>query len=316
MHVPKEKRPRGHPERVRAAVAEAVLSLPEAKGNPALPRLVPHLLAPEPVVEEMPLYFLPSHAADDQDEEVFAQIGVGGKLLYAQARWLDDLADSGTSSADTGAAHHLSGAVAREARRRFQAALCPSERAARFFSSLSDLYSRYATSLALDAGLGSVDNGALTLDAYVEHAKARAALPRAPLEALLALTEASDEQYRRARSSFDLCVAGLQLNDDALDAEEDYKRGTVTWIISETLAQIGEPRNPPDADEFYENALRRGIVQQSLDAANACFEEARTLATGHLPLCAEYLEEELHSTRSLSNDFKALVAHSLPPTSA
>jgi len=297
-------------ESVRAVAAAAVLSNSEAKGNEALGRLLPFLLIPEPVVEELPVYFLPPGAERVVDEQKLREIAVAGRLVYAQVRWLDDLADSNGPSDPPGSVHRLAEALASEAGRRFTASLADSRDRADFFSSLVHLHACYAASLTVDGAWGQSSPVPLGLEDYVEHAKARAAPLRAPLDALLLLVGASETEAKRARSCFELCAAALQLHDDALDVEEDFEAGRLSWVVSETLHSLGDLDKTPDADEFYEAALLGGFLERNLAGAEALFRRALALAEGRLPRCVEFLKKEARSTCAMKDDIAELVAAS------
>src|SRR5215217_2396555 len=74
---------------------KTILSAPGVKASEALADLLPFLLTPEPVVEELPALFLPAGTGTDHvDPGAMLEVAVAGKIVYAHVRWLDDLADS------------------------------------------------------------------------------------------------------------------------------------------------------------------------------------------------------------------------------
>jgi hypothetical protein len=297
---------------VAALAATAVLSAPGARSSVALGGLLPFLLTPEPVVEELPALFLPAETGTEHvDPGALLEIAVAGKIVYSQVRWLDELADSlDRPLALPGAVHRLSEALSREAYKRFAAGLRDSgEEAADFFSSLASLNARYAASLALD---GASSRGAqlvrLSLEDYVKHAKCRAAPLRAPLDALHVLVTVREEDKELGRSCFELTAAAMQLRDDTLDVEEDYADGRLSWVVAETQRHLGDPDGRPDADEFYEAALLAGYIDRNLAAAEQLYAEALSLADGRFPGCVEFLRNEARQTRAMKEDMARIVS--------
>jgi hypothetical protein len=288
----------------------AVLSTPEADGNEALAGLVHFLVIPEPVVEELPALFLPPGVEEGVDAAALLKIAVAGKILYAKIRWLDDLADSAKPSGDpSGAVHRLAEGVTREALGRFDAVLYGNDGAAGFFSSLAVLNLRYAASLAIDgASRVSAAPASLGLDDYVTHAKARAAPMRAPLDALLVLVSADKETAEAAHSCFEVTAAAKQLHDDAADVEEDYRDGRLSWVVAETLLRLGNPDPRPGADEFYEAALLKGVVERNLAETEKLYLEAMALAEDRFPGCLSYLMREAREARTMKEDLARIVA--------
>jgi hypothetical protein len=296
---------------VAALAAEAILTTPGAKSSEALGGLLPFLLTPEPVVEELPTLFLPAGTETEHvDLGALLEIAVAGKIVYAQVRWLDDLADSlDWPLAPPGAVHRLSEALSREAHKRFAAGLRGCKETSGFFSSLADLNARYAASLAFD-GVSSrgTQLGRISLEDYVEHAKCRAAPLRAPLDALHVLVGASEEDKRLARSCFELTAAAMQLHDDTLDVEEDYSQGRLSWVIAETLRHLGDPDERPGTDEFYGAALLAGFIDRNLAAAEMLYAEALSLTEGRFPGCVEFLRGEVRETRAMKDDMARIVS--------
>lgn len=298
--------------RLKHDAAKAVLELSGVRDNEALGLLLKFLLATEPVVDELPSYFLPPEAEASVGEEAVYEVVVAGKLVCAHVRWLDELADSAIALSPPGAVHGLSEAIAGESQRRLVSVLAAANVGAdtigEFLSTLAVLHSRHAASLALDGGAIRIDQVSLGLEDYVEHSKARAAPMLVPLEALFILTGYSTAEADKTRSCFELLVAALQLYDDALDIEEDRAGRRLSWVVSETAASLGERAAETDADGFYEAALRGGFLEQDLLAAEKLFLEALVHAEGRLPRLAEYLIREAGKARNLRDDFAELVA--------
>jgi len=291
---------------------KTILSAPGVKASEALADLLPFLLTPEPVVEELPALFLPAGTGTDHvDPGAMLEVAVAGKIVYAHVRWLDDLADSlDRPLAPPGAIHRLSEALSREAHARFATALRGSgEAAADFFSSLADLNARYAASLAIDCAFSRrLQLVRLSLEDYVEHAKSRAAPLRTPLDALHVLIGVSQEDKQLGRSCFELTASAMQLYDDTLDVEEDYGDGRLSWVVAETLRHLGDPDEHPGADEFYEAALLAGFIDRNLAAAEELYAEALSLAEGRFPGCVEFLRNEARQTRAMKEDMARIVS--------
>jgi len=297
---------------VAAFAAKAVLSAPETRGSEALGGLLPFLLTPEPVVEELPALFLPAETGKEHvDPGALLEVAVAGKIAYAHVRWLDDLADSlDRPLAPAGAIHRLSETLSREVHERFAAALRGYDEAtADFFTSLAELNARYATSLAIDCAFSRGQLLVrLSLEDYVEHAKSRAAPLRTPLDALHVLIGVSEEEKQLSRSCFELTASAMQLYDDTLDVEEDYDDRRLSWIVAETLRHLGNPDERPGADTFYEAALLAGFIDRNLAAADELYAAALSLAEGRFPGCVEFLRNEVRQTRAMKEDMARIVS--------
>jgi hypothetical protein len=224
------------------AAKVAATSLPEARAG-TFERLLPFFIV-EPVLDTLPFRFLPRWA-EGSVSGILYELAVAGKLVYAHIRWLDDLADEPLPVGLGASVHALSAALTSLARSKFERALGAS-RTAPFFSTFTLLYARYATSLAVDSASPAFTS-TLDLDKYLEHTKARSAPVRAPVDAVLLLVDAPADITERAYSCFEWCVAGLQLYDDALDIEDDFKEGRLSWVVSATLHALDgrDPENPP-----------------------------------------------------------------------
>jgi len=296
------------PELVREEAVAFASSLAEAQGQ-AFERFR-SFLVDEPNMETLPVRFLPSRAYGFVTRDALHDVAVAGKLVYAQIRWLDDVAD-GPSPVGEGwsSLHHLNTALTDLIRTTFTKALGPSK-AGPFLAVLAVLYARYAASLAADNGFRRAGHGSVSYEIYVDHARARAAPVLAPVEAVLLLAEASEDETHKARHCLESCAAGLQLYDDALDIEEDFESGRMSWVVGETLWAIRERHDDrsPDADAFYRTALISGCLSRNLTAAETLFEEAISLAEPEFPLFTEYVRAELHNARGFREDLKELTA--------
>ncbi len=293
-------------ESVSRSARAAAASLPEAKAG-AFKRLLPFFVT-EPVLDTLPVSFLPMGVKGSVSGDVLHELAVAGKLVYAHIRWLDDLADEPRPGGPGWSVHALSEALSSLARTKFERVLGPS-RAAQFLSTLARLYARYAASLAVDAASRAY-TGHLTLDDYVEHAKARSAPVRAPVDAVLLLVGAPEDRAEEARSCFEWCVAGLQLYDDAVDVEVDFTEGRLSWVVSATLCALDGRglEEAPDVDLFYETALVEGFLVRNLAAAERFFQKALSLAGSSFPNCVDALNTMSRHTREYRNDLERLVA--------
>jgi hypothetical protein len=293
-------------ESVRTS-AKAAAEILRGVGGEAFRRLLP-FFAGDPVADELPSRFIPAQARRSVSAEVLHELAVAGRLVYAQIRWLDDLVDEAGAPGPASSVHTLSEALGSLARSKFEKALTPSQ-AAPFFSTLSDLYARYATSLVVDKA-PQLFRGSLKLDEYVAHAKARAAPVRAPVDALLLLHGATEDETQSARACFELCAAAVQLYDDALDIEQDFRHRRLSWVVTQTLSAFDNEGQGelPGADRFYETALVGGFLTRNLAAAEALFSEAMRLADPDLPGCLEYQKAFLSAVRKFKDDLEALIA--------
>jgi hypothetical protein len=143
----------------------------------------------------------------------------------------------------------------------------------------------------------------------VEHVKARSAPVRAPVDAVLLLVGAPEDRTEEARSCFEWCVAGLQLYDDAVDVEEDFTEGRLSWVVSATLCALDGRglEEDPDVDLFYETALAEGFLVRNLAAAERFFQKALSLAGSSFPNCVDPLNAMSRHTREYKSDLERLV---------
>ena len=154
----------------------------------------------------------------------------------------------------------------------------------------------------------------MTLETYAEHARTRHGPVRAPVDAVLLLTGASESLLRRARSSWHNCALGVQFYDDALDVEEDFRNRNLTWVVGRTLHYFCQPSGDlaahrmPDPDTFYERALAEGVVSEALSHAESYFAESASLAEPAFPSWVPFQKACLSQARRLREDYEKLVA--------
>src|SRR3712207_276051 len=134
-------------ESVSRSARAAAASLPEAKEG-AFKRLLPFFVT-EPVLDTLPVSFLPMGDRGSVSGDVLHEFAVAGKLVYAHIRCLDDLADEPRPGGPGCSVHALSGALSSLARTKFERVLGPS-RAVQFLSTLAQLYARDRKSTRLN----------------------------------------------------------------------------------------------------------------------------------------------------------------------
>ncbi|HKH11044.1 MAG TPA: hypothetical protein VKA73_07860 [Rubrobacter sp.] len=264
-----------------------------------------YLLVDEPIIQLMPWYFLPLGAENKVRSRALRTLAVAAKLENARNRWLDEMVDGHTPFMSLTSPHGLNEAIVGLTRRLYEAVL-PHEQAADFFERLATLYARHSLSLVFDGKRLGLLQRPLTLAEYEVQAKARHSSVRAPLDALLTLVGAEEEQYKRATDSWHAWGLGAQLYDDALDVEEDFLRGTLTWTVSRTMECFGG-RSPENVDEFYGVCLREGIVAETLMCAEAHFGRAARLARSTFPRWAPIQHGCMRQARTLREDYDRLL---------
>ena len=292
---------------VGQAALNAVASLPEAR-EAAAETLFTFLTVSEPVVDLLPEYFLLDRARASVDQGTLQQLALAGKLLYAHIRWLDDLADQRGSSDHSLDAHPLSDALSRLIQQVFANALNEVV-APLFFSTLAHLYSRYSMSLAVDQGFCELLASPPPFEHYLLHAKARAAPVRAPVDAILLLTNATRQEAREAQFSFECYAAALQLFDDALDLEEDYEDRRLSWLVQRVVARLRDSHSAqlPDADLFYRTALLEGFLVDNLSRAEDLFVQSATSSRATFPRWAVLADHMVETTNRLKKEYQDLV---------
>lgn len=268
-------------------------------------RFYTYLLVDEPIIQLMPGYFLPPWAEDGVHPETLRALAVAAKLENARNRWLDEMVDGNTPYASLITPHGLNQAIV-SLTNQLYAGVLPHQQAADFSERLATLYARHSLSLVLDGRRLDLLQRPLTLAEYEVQAKARHSSVRAPLDALLILVGAEVEQYARATDSWHAWGLGAQLYDDALDIEEDFRHGTLTWTVSRTLECFGGS-SPENVNEFYAVCLKEGIVAETLRCAEAHFARAAELACSTFPRWAPIQHGCMRQARTLREDYERLL---------
>jgi hypothetical protein len=264
-----------------------------------------YLLVDEPIIQLMPGYLLPLWAEQKVHSETLRALAVAAKIENARNRWLDEMVDNHDAFVSSASSHELNEAIIGLANSRYAKAL-PDELAACFFERLAALYARHSLSLVLDGKRQVMFERPLALADYEVHAKARHGPVRAPLDALLTLVRADEDQYATATNSWHAWGLGAQLYDDALDIEEDFRRGTLTWTVGRTIECFGG-KLPRDSDEFYEVALKEGIVTETLKRAEYHFTRAAELARRSFPRWEPIQHGCRRQTQKLREDYERLL---------
>lgn len=264
-----------------------------------------YLAVDEPIVQLMPGYLLPVWAEQKIRSETLHALAVAAKLENARNRWLDDLVDNRNIKVSLATSQRLNEAVVDLVNRRY-AQVLPDGMAARFFERLTKLYARHALSLLLDGKQDILSRPPLALADYEAHAEARHGPVRAALEALLILLEADQDHCNGATRSWHAWGLGAQLYDDALDVEEDFRHGSLTWTVSRTLEFFGD-RSPENSEEFYGVALKEGVVTQTLMRAEKHFIRAAELARGTFPRWSNVQQGCVQQARALREDYERLL---------
>ena len=272
---------------VSVEAERAVLSLPLTREK-TFESFYLYLTVDEPVVHLMPLHFLPDTAREQVEEDSLRELGVAAKLEYARNRWLDEVADHPDSVSGLSSVHRLNDAVLTLIHSRY-AGILDGGAARSFFGVLSNLYARHGLSLTLDSTWYRNPASSMTLEEYAEHARMRHGPVRAAVDAVLLSVGAADDLIERARSSWHNGALGIQLYDDALDIEEDLRNRNLSWTVTRTLEYFdghGEnagTRSMPDPDAFYEMALTKGVISETLSHAESFFAESVRLASRPSP---------------------------------
>jgi hypothetical protein len=269
-------------------------------------RFYAYLLVDEPIIQLMPGYFLPLWVEDEVRSETLHTLAVAAKFENARNRWLDEMVDGHDPFTSLTSPQGLNGAIVGLTNRLY-ASVLPHGQAARFFERLAALYARHSLSLVLDSRGPRMMARPVTLAEYEAHAKARHSSVRAPLDALLILVGADEEQYTRATDSWHAWGLGAQLYDDALDVEEDFLQGALTWTVGHALERFEGGRSPENADEFYGVCLKEGIVTETLSRAEAHFARAADLARPSFPRWAPVQLGCARQARTLREDYERLL---------
>src|SRR5918997_1565005 len=271
-----------------------------------------YLTVDEPAVHLMPLHFLPQASRERVGEGPLRELAVAGKLEYARNRWFDEMVDHPGSVPGLSAAHRLNEALLALIDSRY-AGVLDGRTAAKFFPVLTRLHARYGLSLILDGAKFGDLASPITLEDYSEHARSRHGPVRAPVDAELLLVGAADGLLGRARTSWHNWALGVQFYDDAIDVEEDFRDRTMSWAVGRALYHFRpDSGNPstlslPDPDTFYERALERGVVSETLSHAEAFFAESARLAGGTFPSWVDFQKACVGQARRLREDYEKLV---------
>ena len=287
-----------------------VLSLPGAREE-GFESFLAYLAVDEPAIHLMPLHFLPERSQGTVGHDILHELAVAAKLEYARNRWLDEMADSIDPSALPLSTHRLNDALLGLIGSRY-AGVLDGPAAEVFFPTLARLYARHGLSLLLDGAWSRHPASSITLEEYVEHARARHGPVRAPVDAVLLLAGAPEDELRSARSSWHDWALGVQFYDDALDVEEDFRDRNPSWVVSRTFERLGgrdrAAQRPPEPDLFYETALTEGVVCEALARAESFFAEAARLAEQIFPSWAALQRACVSQARELREDYEKLVA--------
>jgi hypothetical protein len=298
--------------RVAEEAEATVLSLPEAQEE-GFESFLAYLAVDEPAIHLMPLHFLPARLRDTVGDDSLRELAVAAKLEYARNRWLDEMADRTAPSVLPLSTHRLNDAVLGLIGSRY-ARVLDGPTAEVFFSTLARLHAGHGLSLLLDSAWSRRPEPRITLEEYVEHARARHGPVRAPVDAVLLLAGAPEDELRSARSSWHDWALGVQFYDDALDVEEDFRDRNASWVVSRTLERFGgrdrAAERPPDPDLFYETALTEGVVCEALAHAESFFAGSARLAEQTFPSWAALQQACLAQARELREDYEKLVAES------
>jgi hypothetical protein len=298
--------------RVAEEAEATVLSLPEAQEE-SFESFLAYLAVDEPAIHLMPLHFLPARSRSSVGDDSLQELAVAAKLEYARNRWLDEMADSTDPSAVPLSTHRLNDALLGLIGSCY-AGVLDGAAAASFFPTLARLYARHGLSLVLDSAWSRHPASSITLEEYVEHARARHGPVRAPVDAVLLLAGAPEDELHSARSSWHDWALGVQFYDDALDVEEDFRDRNPSWVVSRTFEHFGERAGDhagerlPDPDLFYETALTEGVVSEALARAESFFAESARLAEQMFPTWAALQRACVSQARELREDYERLVA--------
>jgi hypothetical protein len=290
----------------------AALSLSLAHGT-VFEAFYSYVIVDEPAVHLMPLHFFPIASRERVDEASLQDLAVAAKLEYARNRWLDELVDKPGPAAELSAEHRLNEALLGLIHARYSRVLDGTV-AAEFFSVLSSLYACYGLSLVLDSTWCRNPTSALDFHEYAEHARMRHGPVRAPLDAVLLLVGADDELLQRARSSWHNWALGVQFYDDALDVEEDFRDRNLSWTVARTLewfdgySEYPDTQSPTAQDAFYEKALRKGVICETLSHAESFFAEAARLAEPTFSGWVTYQHACVSRVKHLREDYEKLLA--------
>jgi len=300
-------------ELVIEETAQAVLSLPESREEQLADVLLPLLLVHEPAIDLQPLHFLPAFTEERADPQLLHSLAVAGRLDYVRYRLLDELADMAAAGEPVSlSAHGLNAKLAGLVRSHYRRAL-PQSVWGPFFETVAALYAGHSLSLAFDAANLRTVRLDLSLDDYVNHARARHGPARTSLDAVLLANDATEEELERARESWHCCTFALQLYDDVLDIEEDLKAGKFTWTVVQALKVRGGTYVAGDAaadplalELVYKAALVGGVLAETLQRAEAFLRRSARIAKPHFPTWVDFQEAGVKHMNALRAEYEEL----------
>ncbi|MBA2712669.1 MAG: class 1 isoprenoid biosynthesis enzyme [Rubrobacteraceae bacterium] len=240
------------------------------------------------------------------------ELAVAAKFEYARNRWLDEVADHPDSVRGLSSTHRVNDALLDLICSRYGRVL-DGVAAADFFRVLANLYARHALSMTLDSTWYRKPASSITLEEYAEHARMRHGPVRAAVDAVLLSVGAADDLLERARASWHNCALGIQFYDDALDIEEDLLNRNLSWTVTRTFEYFdghsgnSNTQSMPDPDAFYEVALTKGVICETLSQAESFFAESARLAEPTFPSWVTYQQACVSQTRLLREDYEKLI---------
>ena len=293
--------------------AQAVLSLSESREERLADILLPLLGVHEPAIDLQPVHFLPVYAEECADPQFLHALAVAGRLDYVRYRLLDELADAAAAGGPvTLSAHRLNANLAGLVRSHYRRAL-PEPVWAPFFETVAALYAGHSLSLAFDTANLRTVGLALSLDDYVDHARARHGPARTSLDAVLFANDVSKEEIERARESWHCCTIALQLYDDVLDFEEDLHARKFTWTVVHALKAVYGTWVPADRSNhrlapevIYKAALVEGVLVKTLQHAEAFLRRSARIARPHFPTWVAFQEAGVKHMSDLRAEYEAL----------
>jgi hypothetical protein len=293
--------------------AQALLSLLESREERLVDVLLPLLGVHEPAIDLLPLHFLPVCAEECADPQLLHALAVAGRLDYVRYRLLDELADASAAGGTVNlSAHRLNAELAGLIRSRYRCAL-PEPVWAPFFETVAALYAGHSLSLAFDTANLRTVGLSLSLDDYVDHARARHGPARTSLDAVLLANYVSKEELESARESWHCCTFALQLYDDVLDFEEDLEARKYTWTVVHALKAVDGTCVPDDAlndplalELIYKAALVEGVLVKTLQHAEAFLRRSARIAKPYFPSWVAFQEAGVKHMSNLSAEYEAL----------
>jgi hypothetical protein len=293
--------------------AQAVLSLPESRDERLADVLLPLLGVHEPAIDLQPLHFLPVYAGESADPQLLHSLAVAGRLDYVRYRLLDELADAAAAGEPVSlSAHRLNAELAGLVRSHYRRAL-PKPVWAPFFETVAALYAGHSLSLAFDTANLRTVRLDLSLDDYVDHARARHGPARTSLDAVLLASDVAKEELESARESWHCCTLALQLYDDVLDFEEDLEARKFTWTVVHALEAVDGICEPDDAPNdplalelIYRAALVEGVLVKTLQHAEAFLRRSARIAKPHFPSWVAFQEAGVKHMSDLRAEYEEL----------